>query len=190
MPFDIDQRTRTKIVFIYPYVALCTLDVYQEVYVKTGLLMSTVEGLRTWGQQDDDYKQGRFTPGPIITNAKGGESEHNFGIAVDSCFRSGNGYTGMPWDRFDSIAIDHGFGNGEFWKKICDKDHIGMMFETDLATLRLAWKVGGLSTVFSKLDSLRGAKTGEDWKSLAGILLHRINSYPIPLTPEVTALKQ
>lgn len=42
-------------------------------------------GLRTWEEQDALYAQGRTTgkPGGIVTNAKGGQSPHNFGIAID-----------------------------------------------------------------------------------------------------------
>lgn len=34
--------------------------------------------------QDELYAQGRTAPGPIVTNAKGGQSPHNYGLAVDA----------------------------------------------------------------------------------------------------------
>jgi peptidoglycan L-alanyl-D-glutamate endopeptidase CwlK len=40
-------------------------------------------GLRTVAEQDELYAKGRTTPGPIVTNAKGGQSYHNLGMAVD-----------------------------------------------------------------------------------------------------------
>tara|TARA_R110000868_G_scaffold376148_5_gene640940 strand:+ start:3700 stop:4101 length:402 start_codon:yes stop_codon:yes gene_type:complete len=39
--------------------------------------------LRTNKEQDELYKIGRSLPGKIITNAKGGESWHNYGRAFD-----------------------------------------------------------------------------------------------------------
>lgn len=42
------------------------------------------QGLRTYAEQDALYMQGRANSiGPIVTNAKGGYSAHNFGYAVD-----------------------------------------------------------------------------------------------------------
>ena len=40
-------------------------------------------GLRTFAQQDSLYAQGRTQPGRIITNARGGQSAHNYGCATD-----------------------------------------------------------------------------------------------------------
>ena len=40
-------------------------------------------GIRTVAQQDALYAQGRTAPGPIVTNAKGTESNHVLGLAVD-----------------------------------------------------------------------------------------------------------
>lgn len=39
--------------------------------------------LRTWEEQDGLYAQGRTKPGKIVTNARGGESFHNYGCAFD-----------------------------------------------------------------------------------------------------------
>lgn len=43
------------------------------------------QGLRTDKEQNDLYAQGRTKPGKIVTNAKGGQSFHNFGLACDFC---------------------------------------------------------------------------------------------------------
>lgn len=40
-------------------------------------------GRRSFMEQDALYMQGRTMPGPIVTNAKGGESPHNYGCASD-----------------------------------------------------------------------------------------------------------
>lgn len=42
-----------------------------------------VQGLRTIAEQDALYAQGRTTPGSKVTNAKGGSSFHNYGLAID-----------------------------------------------------------------------------------------------------------
>lgn len=42
-----------------------------------------VQGLRTIAEQNALYAQGRTTPGSKVTNAKGGQSFHNYGLAFD-----------------------------------------------------------------------------------------------------------
>lgn len=39
--------------------------------------------LRTWEEQDELYAQGRTKPGKKVTNAKGGDSLHCYGLATD-----------------------------------------------------------------------------------------------------------
>jgi len=51
-----------------------------------------ISGNRTWKEQDALYAKGRTAPGAIVTNAKGGSSNHNFGIAVDAGVFSGKLY--------------------------------------------------------------------------------------------------
>lgn len=41
------------------------------------------DGRRTMSQQRDIYAQGRTKPGKVVSNAKPGQSAHNFGYAVD-----------------------------------------------------------------------------------------------------------
>ena len=48
-----------------------------------GWYVSIISGTRTYAEQDVLYQQGRTTPGPIVTNAPPGYSNHNFGIAFD-----------------------------------------------------------------------------------------------------------
>ncbi len=45
--------------------------------------LRVAQGYRTWAEQDALYAQGRTTPGPIVTWARGGESMHNLGLDVD-----------------------------------------------------------------------------------------------------------
>lgn len=42
-----------------------------------------IGGNRTFEEQDALYAQGRTAPGEIVTRARGGQSNHNFGIAGD-----------------------------------------------------------------------------------------------------------
>ena len=48
-----------------------------------GYEYKAISGNRTWEEQAKIYAQGRSAPGKIVTNAKPGYSNHNYGIAVD-----------------------------------------------------------------------------------------------------------
>jgi peptidoglycan L-alanyl-D-glutamate endopeptidase CwlK len=50
-----------------------------------------ISGTRTFAEQNALFRQGRFgNPGPIVTNARGGQSWHNFCVAWDiGLFRNG-----------------------------------------------------------------------------------------------------
>ena len=48
-----------------------------------GIDAKVISGTRTYAEQDALYAKGRTTAGPKVTNARGGYSNHNFGIAFD-----------------------------------------------------------------------------------------------------------
>lgn len=48
-----------------------------------GLALMVTQGLRTMAEQDALFAQGRTRPGKIVTDARGGQSYHNFGLAFD-----------------------------------------------------------------------------------------------------------
>jgi D-alanyl-D-alanine dipeptidase len=57
-----------------------------------GTYLLVVSGLRTSAEQNALYAQGRTAPGHIVTDAKAGESMHNYGLAVDVVpYLSGDG---------------------------------------------------------------------------------------------------
>ena len=61
-----------------------------------------VQGLRTIEEQNELFAQGRTKPGSIVTNAKGGSSYHNYGLAFDFVLmydKDGNGsFEALSWD--------------------------------------------------------------------------------------------
>lgn len=48
-----------------------------------GINLRVTSEFRSFDEQNKLYAQGRTTVGPIVTNAKGGESFHNYGVAFD-----------------------------------------------------------------------------------------------------------
>src|SRR5687768_11302965 len=90
--------------------------------------IEVVQGLRTIAEQNALYAQGRTKPGPIVTQAKGGQSNHNYGLAVDVCpFVNGKPQWNAPieiWTKIGRLAESYGLEWGGSWKKFIDKPHI------------------------------------------------------------------
>jgi peptidoglycan L-alanyl-D-glutamate endopeptidase CwlK len=69
-----------------------------------------VQGLRTFEEQDNLFSQGRTTPGNRVTNSKGGQSYHNYGLAIDFALiydKDKNGtYESLSWDTLKDFDKD------------------------------------------------------------------------------------
>ena len=90
-----------------------------------GITIKVISGLRTYDEQDALYAQGRTKPGKIITNARAGYSNHNFGIAFDIGIFEGNKYLGESpkYKTVGVLGMDIGLEWGGSWKSIVDEPH-------------------------------------------------------------------
>jgi peptidoglycan LD-endopeptidase CwlK len=95
---------------------------------------------RSYEEQDKLYEKGRSTPGQVVTHAEGGESYHNFGLAVDFALQlengnviwdigyDGNGNGQSDWFEVSEIAKELGFQWGGDWRGFKDYPHLQMDF--------------------------------------------------------------
>jgi peptidoglycan LD-endopeptidase CwlK len=116
-------------------------------------------GNRTYAEQDALYAQGRTARGPKVTNAVGGQSNHNFGIAADfSVFREklwleaededgGNGANRALARKVHKACSVHaaacGLEWGGNWKSIVDEPHYEIRTGLTLAQKRNVFKERG-----------------------------------------------
>jgi len=96
-----------------------------------GITIVVVQGLRTVEQQDKLYAQGRTAPGKIVTNAKGGQSWHNYGLAVDCAPQ--NTDTSIDWNAshpqwkaMEEAGVAMGLTSGANWTRFVDAPHFQM----------------------------------------------------------------
>jgi peptidoglycan L-alanyl-D-glutamate endopeptidase CwlK len=92
-----------------------------------------LSGTRTYAEQNALYAQGRTSKGSIVTNARGGSSNHNFGIAFDvGIFNNGvynTGSTAKGDAQYSELAklvkakLPGRLAWGGDWKTIVDKPH-------------------------------------------------------------------
>lgn len=68
--------------------------------------------LRTGAEQNELYAHGRTLPGKRLTNARAGQSPHNFGLAFDGCPTIGGkpvwDETHPLWQTYGHVAITVG----------------------------------------------------------------------------------
>jgi peptidoglycan L-alanyl-D-glutamate endopeptidase CwlK len=104
-------------------------DLITRVNKATGRDWRISDGRRTMAQQRDIYAQGRTKPGKVVSNAKPGQSAHNFGYAVDLWPLDGNGdfdwnASGALFKQMADIAVIMGLTAGYYFHSIHDAPHI------------------------------------------------------------------
>lgn len=111
---------------------------------QAGIKLRVTSGLRTWDEQQKLYDQGRTAPGAIVTNAKPGQSYHNFGLAIDVVpIVNGKADFNTPyWNKIGEIGKSIGFVWGGDFNSIKDKPHFEMNFGGNLAQFRNLYTSG------------------------------------------------
>jgi len=89
------------------------------------------------------YAQGRTTPGKIVTRAKGGNSFHQYKVALDFVpLRDGKavwgttGEDGKLWQKAIDIAKSVGFESASEWKTFKELPHLQITLGLTLADLK------------------------------------------------------
>jgi peptidoglycan LD-endopeptidase CwlK len=153
--------SRIDTTLLYPPFLL-RLQALLEVAMAAQRAYWVVEGYRSYERSDELYAQGRTVPGPIVTNAQGGESAHNFGIAADLVLdgfldRAGlqPDYRPASYDILGMLAPRHGLVWGGSWQ-FKDRPHVqvpGFVTADDMGPLRLAFAGGAMPAVWAYLDT-------------------------------------
>lgn len=106
------------------------------------------QGIRTNKEQDELYAQGRTIPGKKVTNVKGGDSYHNYGLAVDIVLiidgKVASWDTKADWDQdgqadwMEVVLIfkKHGWTWGGDWRTFKDMPHFQKTFGNNIASLK------------------------------------------------------
>jgi peptidoglycan L-alanyl-D-glutamate endopeptidase CwlK len=144
-----DQVTLDRIKLLHPAVRAEAEEIYKQICeaLKGRALCRFAYTLRTYAEQD-----ALFAQRPKVTQAKGGQSYHNFGLAIDIVLlvdKDGNGsYESASWETnvdFDGdgqadwmevvkIFKMHGWAWGGDWK-FCDKPHFEKTLGLSVAEL-------------------------------------------------------
>lgn len=156
-----DQKTLERIQLLHPKLRDEAVELYDEIVASlTGsAICRFAYTLRTFAEQDALFAQGRSKPGKVVTNAKGGQSYHNYGLAIDIVLildKDKNGtFETASWDLktdFDGdkkadwmevvqIFKRFGFEWGGDWKFV-DAPHFQKTFGKSIYELRALHTAG------------------------------------------------
>jgi len=130
----LDPRSQKNIATLVEQVRPYAVALIQKA-ASNGITIKIISGLRTYAEQDALFAQGRTAPGDIVTKAKGGFSNHNFGIAFDVGVFESNKYLGdsLKYKAVGVLGTDLGLEWGGNWKTIVDQPHF---------QLRPGWATG------------------------------------------------
>jgi peptidoglycan L-alanyl-D-glutamate endopeptidase CwlK len=127
-----DQATKNRIAFLHPSVRSEMTKIVDECNIAlSGRSQVRIsEGLRTFAEQN-----ALFAKRPKVTNAKGGQSVHNYGFAVDivliidgktaswDTHKDWDGDRVADWDECVKIFAEYGWSWGGNWTSFKDMPH-------------------------------------------------------------------
>lgn len=143
-----DKITLERIEKMHPKLRAELKDQYLTINTRLpkGVRLRFTQTLRTIAEQNELYAQGRTKKGTVVTNAKGGQSIHNYGLAFDIVLlydKDGNGtFETASWDEnvHWKTVVTFFKSNGWFWggdfRSLYDAPHFEKTFGNTWQTLQ------------------------------------------------------
>jgi peptidoglycan L-alanyl-D-glutamate endopeptidase CwlK len=151
----VDALSLERIQKLHPKLRLEATQILSEIHCKTTTPASFCRfafTLRTIKEQDEIYAQGRTKPGQIVTNARGGFSFHNYGLAIDIAFvlngKTASWSTSADWDKdhkadwMEVVEIFKSYGWEWGDRGYVDLPHFQKVFGTTPSQLYALYKAG------------------------------------------------
>jgi len=125
IPLTGDPVSDDRIAALHPEIQQRSAAFVNEVKQELGIQLRVTDGLRTFAEQDALYAQGRTAPGPRVTGARGGQSYHNYGLAIDVVELRPDGSVnyGVDYDAIAEIGERYGFEWGGNFTNLDDQPH-------------------------------------------------------------------
>lgn len=167
-----DPISDQKLALVYPSLAHCWLAVRAVMWEKHGLQLRVTRGLSSFQNQLDIFMQGRkktdkgwvvTDPKKVVTKAMGGQSWHNYGLALDSCFHGDDPYLEkypkaderFLWDEYGRMSKKVELEWGGDWEgNLDDRTHIEMKYGLTIAKALVLFQKNGLKGVFAHCDNI------------------------------------
>lgn len=149
----VSEKNERAIARLHPQVRGLIRKFINEVYAQHQVQLVIVQDYRTYAQQDALYAKGRTAPGSIVTKARGGQSNHNFALAVDvfPLWEDGKLHMDAKSDaknikilrKVAPVGKSIGLEWGGDWKSIVDNPHFQLKTGKTMSQLRQLTKEAG-----------------------------------------------
>src|SRR5262249_39369321 len=139
-----DERSERNVRTLHPKVQELARK-YLTTVRAAGIDVRIISGTRSYAEQNALYKRGRFgNPPPKVTNARGGYSNHNFGIAWDvGIFDEGAYLQESPlYEEIASIGRAPDIEWGGDWTTFKDRPHYQLTVPLSIAEIRAKFEAG------------------------------------------------
>lgn len=136
-----DERTERNIATLIPRAqdaARRFMAAAAEAMRPYGVIAKIISGTRSYAEQNALYAKGRTEPGPRVTNARGGYSNHNFGVAFDvGLFRGADYLEDSPlYATLGPIGERFDLEWGGKWTSFVDEPHYQIKTGLTMAEMR------------------------------------------------------
>lgn len=122
---------------------------------REGLDVDVHMDYRSVDKQNELFAQGRTKPGKVVTNARGGLSWHNYGLAADVVFKKNGKWSWSEehdWKKLGEIGKKCGLEWGGDWKRP-DRPHFQYTNGLSIRTALRLYNQGGLALVWHEVNN-------------------------------------
>jgi peptidoglycan L-alanyl-D-glutamate endopeptidase CwlK len=139
----LDPRSERSIVTLHPKAQELARASLAKI-LAAGITARIISGTRTYAEQDQLFEQGRSLPGNRVTNARGGESNHNFCVAWDIGIFNGGAYLGDSplYTKAAEAGLVAGLEWGGNWHSFKDKPHYQIATGLEISAVRQRFELG------------------------------------------------
>lgn len=124
-----DKLSEARLQLLHPKVRTIFKAFIEEAEEALDVTLRITQGMRTIQEQNELYAIGRTRPGTKVTNAQGGSSFHNYGLAIDLVeIRDGMANWDFPYELLKPIATKYNLVWGGDFTSIIDKPHYELTF--------------------------------------------------------------
>ncbi len=132
------------------------INLMAQALARRGIQIRVTSGLRTFAEQDVLYEQGRTRPGNIVTKARAGQSNHNYGLAVDVVplvnGRPNWNAPGEVWQAIGEEGRGAGLSWGGDWRGFVDLPHFELPVGMSVQECLRIYRQGGLPAVWAEAN--------------------------------------
>lgn len=124
-----DKYTVDRIKLLHPKAIPVFTSFIEKAENDLDIIIRITDGFRSFDEQTKLYARGRTEKGPVLTNAKAGQSYHNYGLAIDLVIMENNQPNyGYDNSKIYEIGKEYTITWGGNFPHLADRPHFELSF--------------------------------------------------------------